>query len=205
MRYSSSSPSSSSSSPSPSDLCWVIGFTPHGRWIAPVVRAAVGLELQEARQIAAAHLGDEALASEIMELAIQQTAGYPAELSPVGIEEVRAILARAYHNEVRRRRRAGNKFSFRGTATEVEILSPFTDLSFTAVEAELDLDKMLRETPADLRAGMLLRYGARRRWSEVAQEVAQPKEAVRKRCEREMERIRKRLGFEKGPHRDRPH
>jgi hypothetical protein len=119
--------------------------------------------------------------------------------------EVRAILARAYHNEVRRRRRAGNKFSFRGTATEVEILSPFTDLSFTAVEAELDLDKMLRETPADLRAGMLLRYGARRRWSEVAQEVAQPKEAVRKRCEREMERIRKRLGFEKGPHRDRPH
>ena len=41
-------------SPSPSDLVWVIGFTPQGHWIAPVVRAAVRAEWPEAQQIASA-------------------------------------------------------------------------------------------------------------------------------------------------------
>jgi len=41
-------------SPSPSDLCWVIGFTPQGHWIAPILRAAVRAEWPDAQQIAAA-------------------------------------------------------------------------------------------------------------------------------------------------------
>jgi DNA-directed RNA polymerase specialized sigma24 family protein len=182
-------------SPSPSDLCWVIGFTPQGRWIAPVVRAAVRSEWQLAKQIAAAQLGDERLAPELMELAIQQTAEYLAELSPIDSEEARPILARFYRNEVRRRWRADSRLNFRGTATDVEVVAPSDDLGFSVVEAEHDLDIMLRETPAELRRAMLMRYGARSRWSEVAQEMAKSKDAIRKSCQRELNRIRKRLGL----------
>jgi hypothetical protein len=182
-------------SPSPSDLCWVIGFTPHGRWIAQILRAAVGLELNAARQMAATHLGDENLAPEVMELAIQLTAEHLADLSPIGVEEARVILRRYYRNEVRRRRRSETKLSFLGTADEVATLRPSPDFSFSAVEAKLDLDKLLRDTPAEVRTAMLLRYGARGRWSEVGQTVSKSREAVRKSCQRGMDLIRKRMGI----------
>src|ERR1700730_15150463 len=129
-------------SPSPSDLCWGIGFTPKGRWIGPVVRAAVGFELDNAREIARTHLGDEMLAAEIMELAIQQTVECLADLAPIGFDETRAILARLYRNEVRRRQRAAGRFSYRGTAAELDYLYPSIDKAFSAVEAELDLEKV---------------------------------------------------------------
>ena len=182
-------------SPSPSELCWVIGFTPKGRWIAPVVRAAVGFELEASREIAASHLGDELLVSEIMELAIQQTAEYLADLNPIGIEETRAILTRFYRNEVRRRQRADGKLNFRGTSADVEYLSPSIDYSFAAIEAQLDLERILRETSADLRRAMLLRYGSRRQWKDVATVMAKSAEAARKICGRELKHIRKRLGL----------
>jgi DNA-directed RNA polymerase specialized sigma24 family protein len=182
-------------SPSPSDLCWVIGFTPQGRWIAPVVRAAVRTEWPEARQVAATHLGDEALAPEMMEKAIQQTAEHLAELSPIGIEEARPILARFYRNEVRRRQRSVSRISFWGSTAEIEFLAPSSDVAFPAIEAELDLDTILRDTPLELRRAMLMRYGARGRWSEVAEEMAKSKEAIRKSCQRELNRIRKKLGI----------
>jgi DNA-directed RNA polymerase specialized sigma24 family protein len=182
-------------SPSPSDLCWVIGFTPKGRWIAPAVRAAVGRELDAAREIARTHLGDEHLASEIMELAIQQTAEYLADLSPIDVEETRAILARFYRNEVRRHQRADTRLSFRGSSTDVEYLSPSIDASFGAIEAELDLEAILGDTPADLRRAMLLRYGSRGQWSEVATIMSKSTEAARKLCERRLKQIRERLGL----------
>jgi DNA-directed RNA polymerase specialized sigma24 family protein len=182
-------------SPSPSDLCWVIGFTPKGRWIAPVVRAAVGFELEAAREIAASYLGDELLVSEIMELAIQQTAEYLADLNPIGIEETRAILTRFYRNEVRRRQRSNSRLNFRGTSADVEYLSPSIDYSFSAIEAELDLERVLGETSADLRRAMLLRYGSRSCWRDVALVMAKSTEAARKICGRELKHIRKRLGL----------
>jgi DNA-directed RNA polymerase specialized sigma24 family protein len=69
------------------------------------------------------------------------------------------------------------------------------DTSFAAVEAELDLEKILRETPEDLRRAMLLRYGSRRQWKDVAAVMAKSTEAARKICGRELKHIRKRLGL----------
>ena len=180
-------------SPSPSDLCWVIGFTPKGRWIAPAVRAAVGMELEKAREAARTHLGDEQLALEMMELAIQQTAEYLAGLSPIGVEETRLILMRFYRNEVRRRQRAGRRLTYRGSAMDVERLSPSVDCSFARIEADLDLEAVLNDAPADLRCAMLLRYGSRSQWGEVAEILLKSKEATRKLCERELKKIRKKL------------
>ena len=51
---------------------------------------------------------------------------------------------------------------------------------------ELDLEKILRETPAELRCAMLLRYGSRSRWSDVATVMAKSTEAARKLCGREL-------------------
>ncbi len=157
------------------------------------MRAAVGLELEKAREMAATHLGEEQLASEIMELAIQQTAEYLADLSPIDIEETRVILARFYRNEVRRRQRAETRLSFRGTSADVDYLSPSIDSAFAAIEAELDLEAILRDTPADLRRAMLLRYGSRGQWSEVATIMSKSTEAARKLCGRRLKHIRKRL------------
>lgn len=145
--------------------------------------------------MAAVHLGDEQLASEIMEWAIQQTAESLADLSPIDVEETRAILARFYRNEVRRRQRANGRLSFRGASTDVEYLLPSIDSSFTAIEAELDLESILRDTPGDLRCAMLLRYGSRSQWSEVAKILSKSTEAARKLCERRMKHIRGRLGL----------
>ena len=182
-------------SPSPSDLCWVIGFTPKGRWIAPAVRAAVGMELERAREVARTHLGDAEQAHEMMESAIRQTAEYLAGLAPIGAEETRLILARFYRNEVRRRQRVGRRLIYRGTSTDRESLSRSGDHSFASVEAGVDLELLLRDAPAELRRAMLLRYGSRRQWREVAQIMSKSKEATRKLCERQLKKIRRKLGL----------
>ncbi len=162
--------------------------------MAPLLCAAVESEWKEAHRIAATHLGDQTLAPELMELAIQQTAEYLAELSPVGLEDVRAELLRFYRNAVKRRQNAGKRLSFRGTATELEVLAPSIASASTVVESKIDLSAMLRETPAKLRQAMLLRYGSRSTWREVAQEMAKSEDAVRKSCTRELNRIRAKLG-----------
>jgi DNA-directed RNA polymerase specialized sigma24 family protein len=181
--------------PSPSDYCWVIGFTPQERWIASVIYASVEAEWQRACEIAVTRLGDDSLAPELMELAIQQTAEYLADLSPTGIEEVRTILVRFYRNAVRRRRYADKRLNFRGTSADLEVLAESRHDASPAIEAKLDLATLLRDTPDDLRRAMLLRYGARGRWNEVAEEMSKSEDAVRKSCQRELIRIRNRLGL----------
>lgn len=182
-------------SPSPSDLCWVIGFTPKRRWIEPVLRDAVGIEFESAREAARTRLSDEQLVSEMMELAIQQTAEYLAGLSPIGVAETRIILMRFYRNEVRRRQRASRKLTYLGSTTDVDRLSPSIDLSFARVEAGLDLEALLSDAPAELRCAMLLRYGSRRKWRDVARFMSKSEEATRKLCERELKKIRENLGL----------
>jgi hypothetical protein len=179
--------------PSPSDFCWVIRDSPQERSIAPVVRAAVTIEWLEAQKIAAAHLGDQSPAQELMELAIQQTAECLADLPQVGVDEARTILMRFFANAVRRRRRADRKLCFPGIGAKAEVRSPSANAAFLAVEAELDLEEILRETSPELRHVLLMRYGARSQWDEIAQETSKSKDAIRKSCERELKRIRKKL------------
>jgi DNA-directed RNA polymerase specialized sigma24 family protein len=182
-------------SSSPSDLVWVIGFTPQGRWIAPVVRAAIRVEWPEAQQMAFSQLGDETLAPELMELAIQQTAEYLADRTPVGVDETRTILSRFYRNAVRRRKRADQRLLFRGAARDIEFLTPPTQSFESSVEAEIDLGTILDETTPDLQLAMLMRYGARSSWKDVAKETAKSIDAIRMGCRREVSRIRKKFGL----------
>jgi hypothetical protein len=143
------------------------------------VRAAIRAEWRNARYLARTQLGDETAAHSLMEQAIDQTREYLADGPPVNVEKAREALARFYRNAVRRRRRADNKLSYRGTGPDIEILAPDTNSAVNSVDAALDLDTILRDTPADLRLALLMRYGARSRWEEVGEELSKSKDAIR--------------------------
>lgn len=182
-------------SPSPSDLVWIISFTPQGRWIAPVVRAAVRLGWREAREIAVAQLGDDSLAPELMEVAIQQTAEHLAGLSPIDADEASEILLHFYRNAVRRKKRSESQVEFLGTSAEVEMLSRSTISFENSVEAEIDLDTILDDTPPDVRLAMLMRLGARRSWKDIAKATSKSVDAIRMSCRRELTRVRRKFGI----------
>jgi DNA-directed RNA polymerase specialized sigma24 family protein len=183
-------------SPSPSDLLWVIGFKPQGRWIVPIVREAVRAEWPIARQIALAQLGDETLARELMESAIEQTHEHLASQPPVAVEEARKVLNLCYRNAVRRQRRANSRLILRGSSADLEPLAPSVPSSANGVEARLDVDTILRDTPTDMRHVLLARYGARTQWNELAKKLDTSKDAIRMASRRELERLRSKLGIQ---------
>lgn len=163
------------------------------------MRAAVRAEWPDAKHMAATLLGDESLAHELMEAAIQQTKEQLADFSPVGVEQVRMLLGRSYRNAIRRERRARMKVTLEGTGNDVELLlSPIASTA-DAIHAEHDLGTILRDTPPDVKRALLMRYGARSRWDEVAEELHKPKDSIRIRCQRELDRIRKRFGIRVRP------
>lgn len=160
----------------------------------PVIRAAVRVQWPEAQQITVSSLGDDTLARELMEEAILQTTEHLEALGPVGADQAQGLLARHFRNAVRRKSRDNKKFSSRGMA-DFEILTDPVSPTVRAVEAELDIKTLLRETHPELRRAMLMRYGARSSWRDVAQESAKSTDAIRMSCMRELNRIRKRLGI----------
>jgi DNA-directed RNA polymerase specialized sigma24 family protein len=184
-------------SPSPSDLLWVIGFTPQGRWAIPIVRAAVKAEWPTAQQIARAQLGDEALARELMESAIAQTHEYLADQFQVTVDEARKVLNLHYRNGVRRHKRVNSRLVLSGTGTDLESLVPSPVSCADTVEARLDVDTILRDTPTEMRHALLARYGARSRWDEVAGELSRSKDSIRMASKRELDRLRSKLGVNK--------
>ena len=71
-------------SPSPLDRCWVVKDSPGSSQIMPAVRAAVERHWPDTHRAAAYVLGDETLAAEIMEEAIEQAVAYLADHPPEG-------------------------------------------------------------------------------------------------------------------------
>jgi len=181
--------------PSPSDMCWVIGRTRQGRWIASVLCAAVKEEWPNAQQMAATRLGDSSLAHELMEQAIEETKEHLKVMTAVEIDEARRMLSHSYGNAVRRYQRSERKFVFRGTTTDIEICSRPTSPAVSPIEAELDLSSVLGQTDPETRRALLLRYGSQNTWEDVAQQMGKSPDAIRMSCQRELRRIRKRLGI----------
>ncbi len=181
-------------SPSPSDLLWVIGLTPHGRWVVPIVRAAVRAEWPTAQQIARAQLGDEALACELMESAIAQTHEYLESQLQATIDDARKVLNHHYRNGVRRHKRATARLVLRGTGADLEsvVSSPVSPAD--TIEALIDVDTILRDTSAEMRHALLARYGARCQWDEVAAELNKSKDSIRVASKRELDRLREKVG-----------
>jgi len=179
--------------PTPSDLVWILGFTQTGHWIVPVLRKAVRAEWRSAVRMCSLQLGDESVAHQLMESAIQRTKEDLAENLPVDVELVRRVLRRHFNNAIRRERRASLRLASVGVGTDIDPYLPIVDSSSDAVTASHDLAILLNDTPPELQRALLMRYGARSRWEDVAEAVNQPKHSVRMKCQRELNRIRKKL------------
>jgi hypothetical protein len=179
--------------PTPSDLVWVLGFTQTGHWIVPILRKAVRAEWRAAVRIAAIQLGDESIAHQLMECAIERTKEDLAENLPVDLEVVRRVLRRHFGNAVRRERRASLRLAAVGVGSDIDPYLPSITSTSDAVAATHDLAILLSDTPPDLQRALLMRYGTRSRWEEVAKAMNRPTHSVRMKCQRELERIRKKL------------
>ena len=160
------------------------------------MREAVRAEWPIARQIALAQLGDETLARELMESAIEQTHEHLANQPPVAVEQARKVLSLCYRNAVRRQRRASSRLVLRGSSADLEPLAPSVPSSTNGVEARLDVDTILRDTPTDMRHVLLARYGARAQWDELAKDLDTSKDAIRMASRRELERLRSKLDIQ---------
>jgi DNA-directed RNA polymerase specialized sigma24 family protein len=131
-----------------------------------------------------------------MEQAIEDTKEGLEALSAADVDQARQLLSKHFRTAVRRWSRSESRFVFRGNTSDIEVLSPPTAPAVPAVEAKLDVEALLEDTPPELRSALLMRYGSRSRWEEVAAELKKSKDAMRMSCKRELNRIRKKLGIQ---------
>ena len=179
-------------SPSPLDRCWVVKDSPGSSPIMPDVRAAVERHWPDTQRAAAAVLGDETLAAEIMEGAVEQAVAYLADHPPEDQEGVSAVLSRFCRQEVGRRRKERSRLVFIDISAS-EDSSSYSPIS--AAEAAIDAERILRDAPPKVREAMMMRYGSSETWSDVAGKTGENWQTIRKRCIRYLERIRRELGI----------
>ena len=177
--------------PSPSDLCWNVKFPPGQEWIEKAVRGAIETVWQRAQSTARVQFGDESLAVEIMEVAIQKAVNRLNNGAPLEPDEVSLVLSRFCAQEVRRRRNGNRKLVFLGSSAELPA-SPVQN-QFSSVDSTIDLGVILHDIPLEVRLALLMRY-SRTRWTEVAAILGTSEASIRVRCQRALKRIRQRLG-----------
>lgn len=175
--------------PTPSDLLWVTGFPDQGRWLTPLLREAVRSEWSNAADMATAQLGDDPSARELMEDAIAQAHEILVDQGQASIDDVRQVLMRCYKNAVRKARRRQARMSFWGSSGNLERIASSVASHTRQAEARLDVAKVLRDTPEDVKHALLLRYAAQSSWEEIANETQSTKDGIRMRCKREMKRL----------------
>ena len=177
--------------PSPSDLCWNVKFPPGQEWIERTVREALEANWQRAQSTARAYFGDEFLALEIMQLALQKTIDRLNKGAPVESNEVILLLSRFYAQEARRRRDANRELALLGPNAEVPS-NPAQSQS-SSVDSTIDLEVILHDLPPEVRLALLMRY-SRTRWTEVAAILGTTESSIRVRSQQALKRIRQRLG-----------
>ncbi len=180
-------------SPSPLDRCWMLndssGLIPN----LPDVRQAIEQHWSDLQRASASVLGDASLATEIMEWAIERAVAYLSDHPPKNQDEVSQILSRLLKEEVARRRKRNSHLVFIEFSGSSEPSS--SDTPFSAANAAIDAERILQTAPPDVREAVMLRYGSSESWREVAARTASSPEAIRKKCNRFLDRIRRKLGI----------
>ena len=170
-------------SPAPaSDRCWTVKDSPGSLPMMPAVRAAVERHWPDTQRAAASVLGDETLAAEIMEGAIEEAVAYLADHPPEDQEDVSAVLSRFCRQEVGRRRKERRSLVF---IDHSFVSEPSTSCSqISAVDAAIDAERILADAPPKVREALMMRYGSSESWSDVAARTATSPGAIRKKCKR---------------------
>ena len=156
------------------------------------MRAAVEQHWPDLQRTAGSVLGDESLADEIMEKAIEQAVAYLTDHPPENQEHVNAILLRFWREEVGRRRKQNGRLVFMDSSTALEPHS--ADTQSLAADAAIDAERILRDAPPKVRQAIIMRYGSSNSWDEVAAITATTPAAIRMSCKRFIDRIRQKIG-----------
>lgn len=159
----------------------------------PAVRAAVERHWPDTQRAAAAVLGDETLAADIMEGAIEQTVAYLVDNPPEDDEDVNEVLSRFCRQEVGRRRKERRKLVSIDFSVASEASPTYSPV--TAADSAIDAEKILADASPEVREAMMMRYGSSESWSDVAARTATTPAAIRMRCKRYLDCIRRRLGI----------
>jgi DNA-directed RNA polymerase specialized sigma24 family protein len=184
-------------SPAPLDRCWKVKDSPGSLPIMPALRAAVERSWPETQRAAASLLGDEALAAEIIERAIEQAVAYLSDHPPRDQEDVSATLSRFSRQEVGRRRKKRKRLVFIDFSAISESSRSHSEIS--AAEAVIDTERVLADAPPEVRQAMMMRYGGSESWADVAARTATSANAIRKKCKRFLNRIRQQLRIPGAP------
>jgi RNA polymerase sigma factor (sigma-70 family) len=179
-------------SPSPLDRCWILKDSSTTAPLIPAVCAAVEQHWPDVLRTAGSVLGDEALAGEIMEEAIEQAVAHLTDHPPENHEYVNATLARFWREEIGRRHKQRAQLVFSDFSSAAEPSSP--DKPFSAADAAIDAERILQEAPPKVREAIMMRYGGSDSWSDVAAMTATTPAAIRMSCKRFIDRIRRKLG-----------
>ena len=163
----------------------------------PALRAAVEKHWLETQRAATFVLGDETLAAEIMERAIEQAVAYLADHPPKDQEDVSAVLSRFCRQEVRRRRKERRHFVLIDFFVGSEALASYSAIS--VVDAAIDAERILADAPPAVREALMMRYGSSESWGEVATRTGTSRAAIRMNCKRFLDRIRQKLGIPGAP------
>jgi DNA-directed RNA polymerase specialized sigma24 family protein len=163
----------------------------------PALRAAVEKHWLETQRAATFVLGDETLAAEIMERAIEQAVAYLADHPPKDQEDVSAVLSRFCRQEVRRRRKERKQFVLIDFFVASEASAAHSAIS--AVDAAIDAERIIADASPAVREALMMRYGSSESWGEVATRTGTSREAIRMNCKRFLDRIRQKLGIPGAP------
>jgi DNA-directed RNA polymerase specialized sigma24 family protein len=128
-----------------------------------------------------------------MERAIERTARYLAERPDCTRDDVRVLLSRFCRLETLRVRADRRRLTLVELSHVPEAAQPATTIS--ATDAALDVERILADAPPRLRAAMMMRYGSAECWSDVAERNGATAEAIRKKCKRCLDEIRRKLGI----------
>ena len=178
-------------SPSPLDRCWVLKDSPATTPLMPAMRAAVEQHWPDVRRIADSVLGDEALAAEIIERAIEEAVAYladhPSRKSRRCEYNPRAILARRYWASTQATCTACLHGYLSRFGIRLRPMAPFCR------RCSIDAEKILRAAPLKVREAIMMRYGSSDSWKDVAAMTATTPAAIRMSCKRFIDRIRRQL------------
>lgn len=183
--------------PTPSDLLWVTGFAPRGRWLVPLLKEAVRKEWPSAIRLAQVQLGDDAFAREHLEEALQEAQEVLLDRENPDLDEVRRELMRCYRNGIRRTRRKNDRISLYGSSSDLDTLPDIKRPFGEQVEAEADIKTLLRDTPEEIQKALLMRYGLCLDWEDIAKELFFSKDGIRMKCKRALDRLAERSGFKR--------